>query len=53
MSNRVICKVTGGKDFLTFNKAYFVLEESTYTYLILSDYDCEVWINRDWFEENV
>lgn len=48
----VRCVDTGGKDFLTLDKMYAVLHESVSAYLILSDFDCEVWINKYWFKEN-
>jgi len=47
----VRCIITGEKDFLTLDKMYAILAESMYAYLILSDYDCEVWIDKDWFVE--
>jgi hypothetical protein len=49
---KIKCKIIGGKDFLTLDKMYAMLAESMYAYLILSDYDCEVWVNKDWFEES-
>lgn len=48
----VKCTNTGGKDFLTLDKVYAVLQEGWTTYLILSDFGCEVWINKYWFKEN-
>jgi hypothetical protein len=47
----VKCKIASRKDFLTLDKMYAVLAESMYAYLILSDYDCEVWIDKDWFDD--